>query len=327
MRVETYDAGKASAWNDFVDSSKNGTFLFNRQFMDYHSQRFNDASLMFFDNHDNIAGLLPANADGSVIHSHGGLTYGGLVVGPRAVQATVDAMLLLAIECYSRRGFSTLEYAPTPHIYHTMPAEEDLYFLFRAGGVLSRRAVSSALCPAFHPKQRQSRRGGVVRAMKSGVVVEEVKNAGAAEMEEFHTVLTNVLRERHGVNPVHSLHEMQLLSGRFPNNIHLFVSKLHCEVMAGAWVFESTRVAHTQYLAATEEGRRLGAEDLLIDYLISSRYADKPWFDFGISTENRGRYLNSSLIFQKEGFGARAVCYDAYTLDLRSLNKDLEDLR
>lgn len=327
MRVEAYNAGKEAAWNDFVDRSKNGTFLFNRQFMDYHSQRFCDVSLMFFDDHDNVVGLLPANAEGNRICSHGGLTYGGLIVGPRAVQTTVNTMLLLAIANYSRRGYSILEYAPTPHIYHTMPAEEDLYFLFRAGGVISRRAVSSALCPAFHPKQRQSRRGGVVRAMKSGVVVEEVKSTEAAEMAEFHAVLTNVLRERHGVSPVHSLHEMQLLSRRFPCNIHLFVAKLHGEVISGAWVFESIRVAHTQYLAATEEGLRLGAEDLLIDNLISSRYVDKPWFDFGISTEKGGRYLNRSLIFQKEGFGARAICYDAYTLDLQSLNKDLEDLK
>lgn len=326
MRVEAYDAAREAAWNDFVDRSKNGTFLFNRRFMDYHSQRFRDASLMFFDDHGNIAGVLPANADGRCIRSHGGLTYGGLVVGPRAVQTTVDAMLLLAVECYSRRGFSTLEYAPTPHIYHTMPAEEDLYFLFRTGGVVSRRAVSSALCPAFHPKQRQSRRGGVVRAAKSGVEVEEVRDAEAAEMAEFHAVLSGVLRERHGVKPVHSLPEMRMLSGRFPRNIHLFVAKLKGEVVAGAWVFESRRVAHTQYLAATAEGRHVGAEDLLIDYLISSRFADKPWFDFGISTENGGSYLNRSLIFQKEGFGARSVCYDAYTLDLRSLNGDLEVL-
>ena len=38
--------------------------------------------------------------------------------------------------------------------------------------------------------------------------------------------------------------------------------------------------------------------------------------DFGISTEHGGDYLNEGLIFQKEGFGARSVCYDCYEVAL-----------
>ena len=46
-------------------------------------------------------------------------------------------------------------------------------------------------------------------------------------------------------------------------------------------------------------------------------YMDWPYFDFGRSTENPdGSGLNEPLVFQKEGFGARGLCYDIYEWDL-----------
>ncbi|SDE80971.1 hypothetical protein, partial [Sporomusa acidovorans] len=71
-----------------------------------------------------------------------------------------------------------------------------------------------------------------------------------------------------------------------------------------------------QYLANSEEGRSTGALDLVIHYLVTEVYKDKIYFDFGISNEKQGRFLNTGLIAQKEGFGARAVVHDFYSLDI-----------
>ncbi len=101
---------------------------------------------------------------------------------------------------------------------------------------------------------------------------------------------------------------------RFPNEIVLYVAKYKSEILAGSWVFITPAVVHTQYLAASDLGKKLGAEDLLIDWLISERFQAAKYFDFGISTENGGSILNKGLIFEKEGFGARSVCYDAYMI-------------
>jgi len=38
--------------------------------------------------------------------------------------------------------------------------------------------------------------------------------------------------------------------------------------------------------------------------------------DFGISTENSGRYLNEGLIAQKEGFGGRTNTYEMWKITL-----------
>jgi hypothetical protein len=124
------------------------------------------------------------------------------------------------------------------------------------------------------------------------------------------------LRLRHHAEPVHSRAEIELLRGRFPAHIRLFICRKGPQLLGGVVIYESARVAHVQYIASMEEGRRSGALDLLFDTLLSGPFADKPYFDFGISNEDGGRVLNRGLIDQKEGFGARAVAHDHYTLDL-----------
>ena len=88
------------------------------------------------------------------------------------------------------------------------------------------------------------------------------------------------------------------------------------EVLAGVIVYDCGRVVHTQYLAASERGRATGALDHVVTHLISQTYADREYFDFGISTEHDGHCLNPGLTFQKESFGGRGVCYDTWELNL-----------
>ena len=87
-------------------------------------------------------------------------------------------------------------------------------------------------------------------------------------------------------------------------------------MIAGAIIYESKNVAHTQYLGSTDEGKEIFAQDFLLDYLIRIYYKNKKYFDFGISTEQNGRYLNLGLIQYKEGFGAFGIRYDFYELDI-----------
>ncbi len=46
--------------------------------MDYHSDRFNDHSLVFT-RKNRLIGLLPANIKDEALYSHGGLTFGGII--------------------------------------------------------------------------------------------------------------------------------------------------------------------------------------------------------------------------------------------------------
>ncbi len=309
--VQRYKADRKTAWDDFVDAAKNATFLFRRDYMDYHAARIVDHSLMV-EHKGRLVALLPANRDGDVLQSHGGLTYGGLVV---ADDMTTPLMLEVfeAVAGQAREaGFEALLYKTVPTIYHRLPAEEDRYALFRAGAHLVRRDVLSVVDPAA-PAPRQHRRlRAAANAAKAGLEVVE-----KGDFSAFWPLLEAVLEERHGTKPVHSLDEMALLRDRFPEQIRLFtVHHGQAGVEAGVVIFESPRVAHVQYMATNEVGRKVGALDLVLTKLLDEIFAAKLWFDFGISNEHEGRLLNDGLIAFKEGFGARAVAHDFYRLDL-----------
>lgn len=313
VSVVPYTPDKQEEWDTFVEASKNGTFLFKRGYMDYHALRFTDCSLLFYKENRLIA-LLPANIveEEHTVYSHGGLTYGGLILSDKATAVEALEVFSCALDYMRTTLHATrLLYKPVPHIYARTPSEEDLYALFRLGGVLKARTLSSAVYRDNLLPMRTLRRRGVAKAQKEGVVYEESR-----DLSLFWPLLTEVLQEKHHRAPVHTLQEMQLLMQRFPANIHLFLARLQGEVLAGSVVYESPRVAHAQYIAAGPRGRALGALDGLFSYLIEERFAGKGYFDFGISTEEEGRVLNEGLLFQKEGFGARSVVYDTYEVQL-----------
>jgi hypothetical protein len=310
IRVERYDPRWRTAWDEFVDRSKNGVFLFRRDYMDYHAGRFADSSLLFFDE-DRLAAVLPASARDGVVTSHGGLTFGGVVSDARMRTAAMLGLFDALRDYLRRHGVARLVYKTVPHIYHRMPAEEDLYALHRCGARLVRRDVSSTIRTGGRAEPTKGRRWSLKRAKANGLEVAEGRDFRAfMAVEEEH------LRKKYGVRPTHTADEMELLASRFPDNIRLFTASRGGRLLGGVVVYESPRVAHAQYIAATDEGRDLGCLDVLIDWLLHGVYAEAPYFDFGISTEQAGRHLNVGLIDNKESYGARAVVYDFYELDV-----------
>jgi hypothetical protein len=208
-------------------------------------------------------------------------------------------------------GVSALHYKTIPTIYHWLPAEEDRYALFCADAVLTRRDVLSVIVfgrPT--PPMQTRRRRGAAKADKNGVEVMQSEHWSA-----YWDILAAQLEKRYATRPVHSVAEIEILQKRFPDNIKLYVSRKGREVIAGTVIYESDLVAHVQYIASSEEGRAVGAVDKLFMELLDGPYREKPYFDFGISNEQQGRYLNRGLIEQKEGFGGRAVVHDFYRLE------------
>jgi hypothetical protein len=307
--IERYEARHKPEWDAFVRGSKNGTFLFVRDFMDYHGDRFADHSLVVRNQGATVA-LLPANRAGDELHSHQGLTYGGFVVADSMTTPGMVDVFQALLRYLRGAGIRRLHYKAIPSIYHRMPAEEDRYALFLAEAALSRRDVLTVIPLGRRGPVQSRRRRGAASAAKAGVVVRE-----ATDWKSYWALLTEHLRDRYGVSPVHSVEEIELLHGRFPQHIRLFEAALDSEVLAGVVIFESAMVAHVQYIAASERGRDAGALDGLFEHLIEQEFRAKPYFDFGISNEQQGRHLNRGLIEQKEGFGGRAVVHDFYMIE------------
>ena len=312
IRIEKYSPELRDEWDDFVASSKNGTFLFYRDFMEYHSHRFTDNSLLFYQKGRLIA-LLPGNIVGNTLYSHQGLTYGGLILSVFTTAEAVLSIFSTLKDYLAKEGIEQFIYKTIPHIYHKLPAEEDLYALFRNDAQLISRSISSCIVQKDRPRFSELRRRGVNKGEKCRLFVKK-----GERFRGFWKILTENLFRRYNVAPVHSLSEIEYLKSIFPTNIHLFEVWEGDRMLAGCVIFDTGKVAHVQYISANEEGKKCGALDFLFDYLIQKIYITKPYFDFGTSTEHGGTILNEGLISQKEGFGGRGIVYDTYRLQLKT---------
>lgn len=311
MNLKQYSVEHKNIWNEFVRNSKNTHFFFQRDYMEYHSDRFNDFSLMIFDEADKLIAILPANIKENILYSHQGLTFGGFLVDDKMKTETMLEIFESLKYFLKEQNIKKIVYKCIPYIYHIKPSEEDRYALFRNDAQLIRRDVTSTIDLTEQVRYSKGRKWTINKAKK-----ESIQTFESDDYEAFWELLTGVLESNHEAKPVHTLEEMKKLADLFPKNIKLFLAKKDERIVSGALIYENQNIVHTQYLANSEEGRDLGALDLLIDYLIKDIYKNKKYFDFGISNEDAGRYLNTGLIAQKEGFGARAVVHDFYELEI-----------
>ena len=309
--IMPYQESYRRMWNEFVANSKNGSFMFKREYLSYHKDRLQDYSHMIFKD-DKLIALFPANKrDKTVISSHDGLSYGGLIIGKNIkIQFYLEIFKSL-LSFFSSKNYNKLIYKPIPRIYHKYPADEDLYALFIHNATLHSREVNSVLSPKKFSGLEKRRCRQLKKALANDLVVSEENN-----LEKFWPLLETVLSERYKKLPTHNLEEIQTLRSCFLDNIRLFVSKMGNKVLSGVLIFENETVAHAQYIASSHEGRLLGGLELIFNSLITDTYHNKDWFSFGISTENFGRSLNLGLVGHKEGFDAHTAIMDIYEVKL-----------
>jgi len=311
FEIKRYSKEFEKTWNLFVDISKQGTFLFNRKYMDYHEDRFSDYSLLVFYKQKVVA-LLPANREGKTLWTHAGLTYGGLITSMNVTTANVCDIFTAINTFLKKNDFDRVVYKAVPWIYHRIPAEEDLYALINiCNAHITERHISSTIIMGSRLKWTESRKAGLRKARHHHIKVEESK-----DLETFWRILSQNLYDKYHAIPVHSLQEIQLLQSRFPKNIKLYLAYQEINPIGGVLIYETPQVVHTQYISASREGKELGAIDIIIEYLLNEVYKDYLYFDFGKSSDGDGHTLNRNLIFQKEGFGGRGVCYDWYEYTL-----------
>ena len=311
LQVTKYEGNRKLEWDNFVKSSKNGHFFFYRDYMEYHSDRFQDFSLIIYNDKGNIMALLPASIDGDTVISHGGLTFGGFVCDSKMTAAKMLDVFANVKQFLKNAGVRMFIYKCMPAIYNKYPSDEDLYALFRNNAELYRRDVSFSIYLPDRLRYQEQRKRAVEKGYRHQYILHE-----SSKYEEYIALLDKILMKYHGTHPVHNVNELRLLAEKFSNNIKLYTAEKNGRIEAGTVLFLQTGVVHTQYLANSDEGKKTGALDCLLDWLITDVYKDKTWFDFGISCEQEGRYLNEGLAAQKEGFGARAVVHDFYRIEL-----------
>jgi hypothetical protein len=309
-RVEKYTKENRLAWDTFISGAKNATFLFARDFMEYHSDRFTDYSLLVYKD-DLLYAVLPANIVGDKLYSHKGLTYGSLVLSKSAkLLYTFEAFKAL-LAFLDAKAISSLELRNIPTFYNTMPSDELSYFLFKANATLIKRDALMVIDTSTKIKFQKNRREGINKAKRNGLTIAVEHN-----FEGFwNEILIPNLQKKHGVAPVHSLEEIQLLAAKFPDHIKQVNVYKDNVIVAGTTLFLTKTTIHPQYVSGNSDKNAFGSLDLAYDYIINHFDSSKRYFDFNISSEENGTALNSGLIFWKESCGARTYVADNYLID------------
>jgi hypothetical protein len=299
-----------------VSTSKNATFLFDRDFMEYHQDQFEDDSLLVYKN-QKLTAIFPANIASGKVYSHQGLTYGGLITAKQIKLNDFIECFKAILKHYKAQGYKSIQIKQLPSIYTTIPNDEMNYLLFVLKATLIKRETLSVINLSHRIKYSRARLEGDKRATKHNLVIKEVK-----EFSEFwNQILLPNLKDKHATKPVHSLEDIETLQKIFPKHIRQFNVYHNQRIVAGTTIFETKNVAHSQYISGNEEKNDLGSLDALHVHLLDTVFKDKAYFDFGSSNINQGTQINEGLNFWKEGFGARTVTQDFHEFSLDTIDK------
>ncbi len=312
--VRKYQTSDYPLWNEFVANAKNATFLFHRDFMEYHQDRFEDFSLLVFDEKNHLKAILPANRVGDNLYSHQGLTYGGLVLCQKTKLQEVIKMFHSILKFLNENVISSLHMKQLPTIYHESPSDEMEYLSFVLNAKLMRRDCLSVINLETDFEFSSNRVEGVKRGTDFALEFKEENDLTSF----WNEILIPNLNQKYGTKPIHSLKEIMYLKSKFPNNIRQFNIYNGENIIAGTTVFESDFVAHSQYISADDSKNTNGSLDFLHNRLITYTFRNKKYYDFGISNENQGKNINNGLLFWKEGFGARTVIQNFYEIETKN---------
>jgi len=316
-KIIKYTSEHYQMWNNFVAKAKNATFLFHRDFMEYHSDRFQDFSLLVFDEYDALKAIVPANVIDNKIHSHQGLTYGGIVIEASLKLEKYISIYSELLRFLNENNFETIHLKQIPTIYCSQPSEEINYALFLSEAKLTRRDTLVTIDLQSQFKIDSNRIEGVKRAEKLGLEIKKTTDFSGF----WEEVLIPNLETKHEAKPVHSLEEIQKLQDKFPNNIVQYNVYDKNEIIAGTTLFLDKKTVHVQYISAIGDKNQHGALDFLFHYLITKEFSDYLYFDFGISNENQGKNINKGLQYWKETFGARTFTQDFHKVETKNFVK------
>ncbi len=308
--IIAYEPRFKEEWNSFIRAAVNGLFLFEREYLEYHADRFEDYSLLFY-YRKKLVGVLPLNKQDEVVISHGGLTFGGILY-----QESMRTSIMLEIFSYlipylKAKGITKLIYKAIPAVFYKKISQEDLYGLMAYNATIIKRSLTSALDLNSVPRYSKLRKRCLHKALGSGLKVVET-----ADYAAFMQIVTDLLKNKYSVKPTHTVPEIEYLIKLFPKQIKLLAAYQQGNILGGIMVYEYGQVAHLQYIGISAAGKDQHVLDLLIHQLILEYRSGKKYLNFGVSNEPQNNSLNKTLLQNKESYGARAVVQDTYELSL-----------
>ncbi len=297
--IETikYSKDKKEKWDVFVASSDIPIFMFYRDYIDYHKERFNDHSLIIFKKGKIIA-LIPGHLKDNCYYSHMGLTFGGLIVKKHTGFKLIKEIYNSICRYLEEKNISGFQLKLQPSFYSETYSQSQT-FLFQSN-IKSHTDIKLGTCIYTHkhafPKSSIEKRK---------LNLNQFELNYSDDLESFWNILENNLSTFHNTKPVHSLDEIIYLRKLFPEGIKLFVAKNKQtgKIDAGAVLYVFKNIIKLQYLAVSNEGRANRASHALYYGFISKYKAKVDFIDLGNCMDDID-VINYNLLYIKERFGA-----------------------
>lgn len=326
LEIKKYTDDMQEKWDEFVQyQSCNGTFLQTRNFLNYHGNKFKDASFAIYKGQGTIVAVVPACLieirDKKVFYSHAGSTFGGIVIGKAFYNIEhVDAIMQVLEVYWREQGYDEVKLRQTSTIFAKRNIELLDYFLYKYGYIpydeLSSYVDFEEYREDVISNFSAGRRRDYKYALKNALAFRKIEKD--EEIMEFYQLLCLNL-EKYETQPVHSCSELvDFKNQRLKDIVEFYAVYMGEKMVAGSMVFKfENRVFHTQYLAADPIYLKFYTMNYLDGELISlAMRSGYRFFSFGISTEEQGRILNKSLAQFKEGFGTQFGINRTYTKKL-----------
>lgn len=296
--VRRYSSEDFELWNAFISTAKNATFLFHRDFMEYHADRFEDFSLLVFEG-EKLMSVLPANRVGDTVFSHQGLTYGGFVFSDDLVTFEIDLIIAEVILYLKENQFKEFSIKDIVSIYLKERKMETQQSLIKNGAELVETKMNLAINFKSNFKISKSKLKHFKRITSFGLTIRKEEDL----TNFWNNVLSPRLSKKFAVKPVHSLDEISLLKDKFKDNIHQYNVYLDEEILAGITIFKTGSVVKSQYGAITEKGEKYRALDYLYITLIDKYKSQLDFFDMGTVNDDSELGYNFGLLNQKKELG------------------------
>jgi hypothetical protein len=310
VTIKRYNTSKKKEWDLFIDDNNPFTFLFYRDYMDYHSNRFTDYSLMIFQDATLIA-LFPANiSDETIIYSHQGLSYGGLIYDPSKWNGLIEKTIYQGIIDYFKTILiSKISIKIPPHFYG-LHMERQINILSAVGADVQKSFLSMAAnmeppLKIHKSKYKRYRK----RKQKNEFTIKDDNDFKVF----WNQVLTPCLEEKYQSKPVHELDEILELHRCFPKNIVQWNLYFENKIIAGITIFFKNDIIRSQYGAT-----RLGYEafaplDYLYIYLFEFYYTKGiKIFDMGSIPPNDDLSYPEGLVNYKKELGCDTHTQNQY---------------
>ncbi len=313
LEIVKYQSHLQKIWDDFIPKTSRGTFLHLRRYLDYHANRFEDYSLMFF-NGAKLIGVLPAHRKNDQIFSHNGLTYGDFLIDTnifidKKIELVKQALLFL-----KKKGFKTLDIKTVPEIFHRQTDQSNEFIFNALGGNIQMLMPFFAFENSNYSPNRNRKRS-IRKALNFELKIYQNNKL----IDDFWILVHQNLKNRYQAQPVHTIEEIRLLMQRFPEKILLFGLCKEQELSSGALVYLFDGTLHFQYVHSTLQKDSRNAVDFLIDQIFS-QYQDKyRYFSLG-SSQVAPDQLNKSLVYWKESFGSKIFNQYFYSFNLQEID-------